>query len=88
MARFIVVHSSPEQVSQDEIFGFAKRVAASLPSGIEWRNSWASGAAGKLFCEWEAPDQEAIETTLKAAGGLFPIETIYAVEWIDPEWYK
>jgi hypothetical protein len=88
MARFIVVHSGLEEVSQDEVFGFAKRVAASLPPGTEWRNSWVAGEASKLFCEWEAPNQEAIEATLEAAGGLFPIETIYPVEWIDPEWYK
>ena len=88
MARFIVVHSSPENSSQDQMVGFARQVAASLPVGTEWRNSWYSGEAGKLFCEWEAPSKEAIQAALEAAGALFPIETIHVVEWIDPEWYK
>ena len=88
MARFIVVHSGPEEGYQDEMIGFARQVAASLPPGTEWRNSWAAGEASKLFCEWEAPSKEAIEATLEAAGALFPIETIHEVEWIDPEWYK
>ena len=87
MARFIVIHSIPAQATQDQIIEAARRVVASLAPGTEWLNSWLSRET-KLFCEWEAPDSDAIRASLEAAEGLFPIEALYEVEWIDPQWYK
>jgi hypothetical protein len=88
MARFIVVHGVPSEGSQDQLIKGARKVMASLAPGAEWRNSWGAAQAGKLFCEWEAPDADAIRASLEPAKDLFPVETIYEVEWIDPQWYK
>jgi hypothetical protein len=88
MARFIVIHGTPPAVTQDQFIAGAKSVATSLPTDTDWLNSWVAGEAGKLVCEWEAPDADAIRASLQPVKDLIPIETIYEVEWIDPRWYK
>lgn len=88
MARFIVIHDIPPQATQDQIIGGAKNVVASLTSGTEWLNSWMVPEARKLFCEWEAPDANAIRSSLESVKHLFPIESLYEVEWVDPKWYR
>jgi hypothetical protein len=88
MARFIVIHGIPPQATQDKLIAGARRVVASLASGTEWLNSWSAGKAEKLFCEWEAPDADAIRASLEPVKDLFPIEALHEVQWIDPQWYK
>jgi hypothetical protein len=88
MSRFIVIHGAPPAITQDQVVDGAKSVVASLPADAEWLNSWAAGPEAKLICEWEAPDPEAIRAALEPIKDLFPIETMYEVEWIDPQWYK
>jgi hypothetical protein len=88
MARFIVIHGAPSAITQDQIMEGIQDVKASLSAETDWLNSWAAGPEGKLLCEWEAPDAEAIRTALEPIIDLFPIETIYEVEWIDPKWYE
>ena len=85
MARFIVVHSSPENSSQDQMIAFARQVAASLPAGTEWRNSWYSGEADKLFCEWEAPSKEAIQAALEAAGWVVQDAEEMNIAYVDED---
>jgi hypothetical protein len=89
MARFIVIHGSSPEASQDELIGSAREIAASLAPGTEWLNSWwIAGEMQKLFCEWEAADADAIRTSLEPVKDLFPIEAIHEAQWIDPQWYK
>lgn len=88
MARFFVIHGIPPQATQDKLINGARQVVASLAPGTEWLNSWSAGEAGKLFCEWEAPDANAIRASLEPVKDLFPIEAFYEVQWIDPQWYK
>ena len=88
MARFIVIHDIPPQATQDQIIGGAKNVVASLKPGTEWLNSWMVPEERKLFCEWEAPDANAIRSSLESVKPLFPIESLYEVEWVDPKWYR
>jgi hypothetical protein len=88
MARFIVIHSAPSNFTQDQVINGAKRVIASLAPETEWLNSWVVPEVEKLFCEWEAPDADAIRASLEPIKDLFPVETIYAVEWMDPQWYQ
>jgi hypothetical protein len=87
MARFILIHGAPAQATQKEIFDSARKVVASLAPGTEWLNSWLSREE-KLFCEWEAPDADAIRASLEPVAPLVPIQALYEVEWIDPQWYK
>jgi hypothetical protein len=88
MARFIVIHSSPPTATQDQLFEGAKKVLASLGLGTEWMNSWWIPETDKVFCEWEAPNADAIRASLEAVKDLFPIEALYEVQWIDPAWWK
>jgi hypothetical protein len=89
MARFIVIHQTPAGGTQEELIKAAKRLMASLAPGAEWLNSWwMPGEVGKLFCEWEAPDEDTIRTSTESVQELFPIESIHLVTWVDPQWYK
>jgi hypothetical protein len=88
VARFIAIHSSPPEATQDQLFEGAKKVTALLTSGTEWMNSWWIPETEQLFCEWEAPNAEAIRAALEPVKGLFPIEALYEVQWIDPAWYE
>jgi hypothetical protein len=88
MARFIAIHNSPPTASQDQLLEGAKKVMASLEQGAEWLNSWWVPETEQLFCEWEAPSADAIQTSLEPVKNLFPIEALYEVQWIDPAWYK
>jgi hypothetical protein len=88
MSRFIVIHGAPAEITQDQVIDGARSVVASLPADAHWLNSWAAGPAAKLICEWEAPDVDAVRAACEPINDLFPIEAIYEVEWIDPEWYK
>jgi hypothetical protein len=86
MARFILVHRIPAQATQDQTIDGARKVAASLAPEVEWLNSWLSREE-KLFCEWEAPDADAIRAALEAVADLLPIEECHEVVRIDPQWY-
>lgn len=89
MSRFIVIHTTPPEVTQEQAVAGAKQIAASLPAGIEWLNSWwIAGEVQRLFCEWEAPDPEAIRAAVEPIKHIFPIESLYEAQWIDPQWYK
>jgi hypothetical protein len=88
MARFTVVHSSPLEGQQDQLIDGARQVTALLASGTEWWNSWISAERGTLFRQWEVPDADAIGTPFEPVKNLFPIETIYEVEWLDSQWYE
>jgi hypothetical protein len=87
MSRFILLHSSVPQVTQEELFKCGKEVRGSLPPGVEWLNSWWIPETGTLICEWEAPDAEIVKAALGPALDIFPIETIHEVQWVDPDWY-
>jgi hypothetical protein len=88
MARFIVVHNViVEELSQDRMVDLAEQVAARLKPGVEWISSWYTSEANKLFCDWEAPDEEAIRDTLGEALKVYPIEAVHSVIHIDPAWY-
>ena len=88
MARVIVTHTSVKEATQEQFFENARNVVASLAPGAEWLNSWWFPATGRLLCEWEAPDEDAVRASLGPAVDLFPIEAIDEVQWADPQWYK
>ena len=76
------------QATQDQIVDGARKVVASLAPGAKWLNSWTSVEAKKLLCEWEAPDADAVRASLEPTKDLLPVEALYEVERIDPQWYK
>jgi hypothetical protein len=87
MPRYIVVHRTPSELGQEQLVADIKKLVAHLPPGVHWLNSWFSPKEGGLFCEWDAPDADAVQASLAPFESLVPIETIYEVEWIDPAWF-
>jgi hypothetical protein len=88
MFRYLVIHTMPPNATQDQVIAAAQKVVASLPPEARWLNSWAAGEAEKMFCEWEAQDEEALHAALEPVKELFPVEALYLVTWIDPAWYE
>jgi hypothetical protein len=88
VARFIVIHTAPSHVTQDQAIDGARQVVASMAPGAEWLNSWwIPGQVQRLFCEWEAPDSNAVRASLEPIKDLMPIESLNEAQWIDPKWY-
>ncbi len=51
MARFLVIHGTPPEATQEQLLTSVRECAASLPGEMQWLNSWAVPAVVKLFCE-------------------------------------
>ena len=88
MARFIVVHTPVTELTQDQIVDGIRAMVASLEPETEWISSWYASEENKMFCEWEAPDEEAIRASIGEGLKLNPIETIYEVIAVDPNLFK
>lgn len=54
MARFIVFHKGPQEVSQDAVVEAAQALRRSLPVEVKWLNSWYVPSENRLTWEWEA----------------------------------
>jgi hypothetical protein len=79
MPRFIVERTLP-RLSSEELQAIGKKVievAAQLP-GVTWIKSSISESEGKSYCEFEAPNREAVLEHSKKAG--LPVDKISAVE--------
>jgi hypothetical protein len=88
MARFIIIHSvAVEEISQDQLVDLGRQVTARLKPGVEWLSSWYASEENKLFCDWEAPDEDAIRAALGEALKVYPIEAIHSVIYVNPAWY-
>ena len=88
MASFIVVHTPVTELTQDQIVDGIRAMVASLEPETEWISSWYAPEENKMFCEWEAPDKEAIRASIGEMLKLNPIETIYEVIAVDPNLFK
>ena len=88
MARYIVVHSTGGITDQEQAVAAAKRMIRSLPLATKWLNGWLALQEAKMFCEWEAPDTDALLAALEPIAESLPVETIYEVAHVDPRWYQ
>ena len=74
MPRFIAVHTAPWTEEQlPEI----QKAAGSLPPGISYKLTYCDFDDGKFFCEWEAPNKEAIEQIFRSMNA--PYDAVYPV---------
>jgi len=80
MARFIVAH--PVAFTEEQLAGLAQR-KAEIPAGITWRCSWSGTTDGVGYCEWEAPDAEAVRSVLEA--NQIPTDAIHEVRYFEPD---
>jgi hypothetical protein len=49
-------------------------------SGVRWIRSYVSAAEGKIYCEYDAPDPEAVREHARRAG--LPVDRISEV-WLE-----
>ena len=88
MARFLIIHKGPEDVSQDEVVEAAKKVRRSLPADLKWLNSWFIPTEYRLICEWDGGSEAAVRSAAEMVADLWPIEVVHEVVHVDPDWYK
>jgi hypothetical protein len=78
MPRYIIERSVPA-LSREELDAAARRsisVIEGMP-GVRWIRSYISAAEGKIYCEYDAPDPEAILEHARRAG--LPVDRISEV---------
>ena len=76
MPRFIAVHTAP--FTEEQLKEMAK---TSFPPGISWNRTFCDFADNKHFCEWEAPNKEAIEQVFREKN--VPFDAVYPVRLFD-----
>lgn len=83
-----VIERSVGTLTEDELEAAARRskeVADGMP-GVVWIRSFVSDAAGKIYCEYDAPDKEAVREHARRAG--LPVDEISEVSLeISPEMF-
>jgi hypothetical protein len=78
MPRYII-ERSVAKMSRSELDHAGKKsneVLAAM-SGVVWIRSYISDAAGKIYCEYDAPNPEAIREHARRAG--LPVDSISEV---------
>lgn len=73
MSRFIAVHTMP--TTEEQFMALLKLPPA--PKGISWKLTYCDFKDGKFFCEWEAPNKEAVEQYCTAQ--KVPFDAVYPV---------
>lgn len=78
MPRYII-ERTVGMISQSDMEAAAKRslAVASEMQGVLWRRSYVSEGEGKIYCEYEAPDPQAIEEHSRRAN--LPVDRISLV---------
>jgi hypothetical protein len=78
MPRYII-ERTVGQLSREELDVAGRRsneVIAGMP-GVVWIRSYVSDVDGKIYCEYDAPDEEAIREHARRAG--LPVDSISEV---------
>jgi hypothetical protein len=78
MPRYIIERTTG-QLSREELDAAGRRsneVIAAMP-GVVWIRSYVSDVDGKIYCEYDAPDEEAIREHARRAG--LPVDSISEV---------
>ncbi len=69
MPRYIIERNAGT-LTREELNSAGKKsneVIAGMP-GVVWIRSYVSDAEGKIYCEYDAPDQEAVREHARRAG--------------------
>jgi len=79
MPKFIVVHSVP--YNKEQILATAKNIPNQLPPDVSWNLTYCAFGDSRFFCEWEAPNKDAVEQVLKST--QIPYDAVYPVRLLD-----
>ncbi len=88
MPRYIIERTVPS-LSREQLEASArksKEVIAGMP-GVVWIRSYISAKEGKIYCEYDAPDPEALREHARRAG--IPVDKISEVALeISPDMFQ
>jgi hypothetical protein len=78
MPRYII-ERTVGQLTREELDAAGRRSNAAIAGmpGVVWIRSYVSDVDGKIYCEYDAPDQEAIREHARRAG--LPVDSISEV---------
>jgi hypothetical protein len=88
MPRYVIERSLPK-LSSEELQEIGKKVVevAEQMNGVTWIKSSISESEGKSYCEFEAPNSEALQEHSEKVG--LPVDKITAVEVeVDPSMFR
>ena len=78
MPRYIIERTTGS-LTQEQLEEAAKQSIAALTGlpGVKWVRSYVSDREGKIYCEYDAPDEDAIREHARIAG--LPVDSIAEV---------
>ena len=82
MGKFIMVHPVGGEFSEEAAVPVAKAIKTNCTADAYWIKSWFVPEEGKLYCEWDAKDTDAIRGVVAEAAKIVPqppIEGIYLI---------
>jgi len=79
LPRFVATHTIP--YTEAEFKEMLKQPLPQFPPGVTWKLTYCGFDDHKWFCEWEAPNKEAIKQVFKA--WPMPFDDIYQVRLFD-----
>ena len=79
MANFMAVHTLP--ITKEQAIEMSKQTEGKMPAGMVWKQTYCDFNSHKFFCDWEAPNREALEAYFKATN--MPFEAIFPVELFE-----
>jgi hypothetical protein len=84
MARFVIERDLPAGLGDADIDAAVRRAVAANAtiSGVRWIHSHLALDRSKFFCEYEAPDQEAVREAARLA--QIPCNRVTAVREVSP----
>lgn len=88
MARYMVTRTLPP-LSPEQVEGVGKKVVAVCDemSGVQWIRSHLTGDGKHSFCEFEAPDAEALREHARRAG--LPVDEVIPLgQELGPSQFK
>jgi hypothetical protein len=76
MPRFIAAHTMP--MTEEQLQALAQKAA---PPEVRWIRTFCGFDDNKHFCEWEAPNKEAVKEVLSQES--IPYDGVYRVRIFD-----
>ena len=87
MPKFLSVRTLPSLTEEQIASGAKRTIAIGKEIGVRWTKSYHSTIDGKLYCEWEAPDIEAIYELGRLLQSPMDSVSLIAAEF-DPSMFK
>ena len=80
MPRFIAVHTLPD-FTEEQVRSMLSTGKPEYPPNIDWKLTYCDFEDHLFYCEWEAPDKEALEQVFESQNT--PFDAIYPMKLLD-----